>query len=144
MELCFDRDNFIGENKTIWVVDLSDGSRVFQDDNRPGLKVPNAWIRLGKHIKSFNGGLKIINFRLWFRSHKILAAPSSAPGYYFANGIEKQFDSSMDRGYYVTGWLLSDLSKVRCYRWKIPELLIDEIDDRSREKAIIEPFFIWN
>ena len=141
-DLCFCRDEFIHENKTIWVAELSDGRRVFQDDGRPGLETPSAWVRLGNYIKRCEGDVRIVGLYLWFRSHKVVAALDNAPGYYFANGIEKVFDSTVDRGYYVTGWLMKDRSKIRCHRWRTPELLVIETEDRPIEEYMIEPFFI--
>ena len=49
MGVCVTEDDFV-KHKLRWVAGLSDGSRVFQDDDREGETEPVAWKRLKKYI----------------------------------------------------------------------------------------------
>ena len=48
--LCTSIEDPFLEDKTIWVAILKSGRYVYQDDNRPNIKEPIAWKRLGSYI----------------------------------------------------------------------------------------------
>ena len=118
--LCTKPDDFL-EEKAIWIATLSDGTKVYQDDERPGVDEPSAWIRLGHYLGE--SGLGIVGMELRFRSH-IVPLPPDAPGYYFARGIRRDCAvGSKNKHYLVAGVQIGDSILKRWY--KTPELLME-------------------
>jgi len=76
-------DAYVKE-KPIWVATLNDGSKIYQDDDRPGLDEPVAWYRLNTYIHKHN--LRIIRFRIQFCSN-IVWTLDNQDGYYFSKGV---------------------------------------------------------
>jgi hypothetical protein len=116
-QLCTKRDDFIWD-KAVWVVTLSDGTEVWQDDGREGAYEPNAWIRLGRYCAET--GLTIKTMNLKFRSH-VIAIPKS-PFFYFTKGIVGSTGSPINLHFANAGYL-NDEGKLEVTWYKIPELL---------------------
>lgn len=116
--LCTQPDEFL-EEKAIWIVTLSDGTKVYQDDDRPGVDEPSAWIRLGHYLRE--AGLGIVGMELRFRSH-VVPLPSDVPGYYFARGIKRDaIAGSKNQHFLCAGIQIGDTV---VYGWfRTPELL---------------------
>ena len=116
--LCIEDCSFL-EDKTIWVVVLSNGLTVHQDDERSG-KEAVAWKRLARYCKSES--VNIIGMHLKFRSHVIpIESGEHIQGYYFAYGAHKEFDENITKHCYVCGCCKNGLIS---YTWyKTPELL---------------------
>lgn len=114
--LCTKEDDFIRE-KLRWVVTLSDGRTVFQDDGRPGVKPSSAWRRLRRVCQQESLGIE--KMILQFRSHKV-QIPEGYDGYYFvqAAGALVGHDTV---GFYLVGCLSHNIIKVTKY--KVPEIL---------------------
>ena len=129
MNLCIKEDDFVYE-KPRWVAVLSDGTTVYQDDNRPGIEPASAWIRLGSYLKETE--LKIDRFRLQFRSN-VVNLPHKASAYFFCRGALKNSSWSETYELFIVGTLSEGIFELRKY--KIPELVIVEEETRSLEKA---------
>ena len=80
--ICTTEDDFLKE-KTIWIASLSDGTTVFQDDDRSGANPPSAWLRLKDYCEAED--TYINELKIKFRSHTI-SIPRSE-GYHFIKGI---------------------------------------------------------
>lgn len=133
--ICQSIDDYVQDLR--WIVTLSNGTEVFQDDNRPGLEW-NAWTRLYHYLQQ-NPDLTIIGMRLEFRSH-VERLPSHADGYYFSHGMSAVFMSqtwsNFVAGYAKDGVLYKST-------WRVPELCqidYDEIKDLDK----LDHRFIWS
>lgn len=116
--LCIEECDYL-EDKTIWVVNLSNGLTVFQDDERSG-KEPIAWKRLADYCNS--EGVDIVAMYLQFRSNrKIMPEGENIEGYYFAYGAHKEFDERITRMHYVAGTV--DQGRLNTEWYTTPELL---------------------
>ena len=96
--LCLSRDDFIID-KCIWAVDLKDGTKVFQDDDRPGLATASAWKRLGYYVKDFPEN-SISKMRLRFGTH-IVELPSNQPFYFYSKGLIQSFTQSFGLDFHI-------------------------------------------
>ena len=122
-ELCFEYDEWLKQkDKTLWIAETDQGT-VYQDDGRPGTNKP-AWERL------ILSGLKIKSMRIQFRSH-VEHVGEDKDGYYFINSIFYGFGMKKPNNYYICGYLENGI--VKCKKWKVPELIIEEEFDRSIE-----------
>lgn len=120
MAVCNKEDDFILE-KVRWVVTLSNGERIYQDDNRPGEVEPKAWMRLRAYLKENN--LSIVKFELQFCDHIEEAAPPNCDGYYFVQRVEAMAftESNSTIRSYVIGFLKDGVLKV--IYWRVPEII---------------------
>jgi hypothetical protein len=117
-DLCIKECDYL-EDKTIWIVNLSNSLTVFQDDNRSG-KEPVAWKRLSDYCNNEN--VDIVSMLLRFRSNqKILPEDEDVKGYYFAYGAHKEFDEARTRAHYVCGYASGN--NVHCEWYSTPELI---------------------
>lgn len=128
-------DEFL-EDKTIWIVELNNGEIVYQDDDRPGIEPPNAWIRLGHYVKEHN--LRIVNMKINFRSNNFVL-PSDAGGYYFAKGCGRAWGTKKTMQFYIVGVRVGD--SIRCQWLRVPELIPFEYIEKDLKEAV-PPFYI--
>ena len=117
MSLCRSRDSFV-EEKVIWVVDLSSGETIFQDDARDGCDPSSAWLRLSSYVEENN--LQINRMRLRYWDHLVFL-PDNADGYYFSKGASYDSVSGVAGDFYNAGIL--DDEKILINKYTIPELL---------------------
>ncbi len=115
-------------SNTCWIVELSNGETIIQDDDRPGAEPRSAWERLGYYCAMDN--LYIVNMRLKFRSHTEHVG-RDADGFFFCRGIfggiQKTFNS------YLTGTLSEGILEV--VKWQVPELIqVPFIDDKVKQR----------
>lgn len=123
-DLCRVVDEFIF-HQTHWGVELSNGETIYQDDDRPGVSEPSAWIRLKTYCTANH--LHIVNFWLQFRSHRQMIGPSNADGYYFVKSVYAIWGDEETVHAYVVGVLID--GRIRGVRLKLPELMpIEDID----------------
>jgi len=132
--LCLTYDEFI-ENKAIWVVDLKDGIRVFQDDDRPGLDIPSAWKRLGIYAQDHPGN-PIVKMRLRFRSN-IIELPSNQPLYFYSRGLLQAVTQSVGLDFHIVGGL-NDEGSLTLMWYKCPELVVAQQAVRPPEECLPE------
>lgn len=140
MGFCRQEDDYIAE-KIRWVITLSNGETIYQDDDRPGEKEPKTWLRLKEYVNKKN--LDITSFKIQFCSHIEEAAPPYADGYYFTQKVDAvAFGGMFNRtyNYYIVGHLLND--KIHTTHWMIPEIIKTGHDIREPEKN--DPRFILN
>jgi len=124
--LCTKYCDFL-DDKSIWIVDLSNGITVYQDDDRSG-KEKVAWKRLRKYCDSEN--VDIINMRLKFRSHTVpIDSGDDIDGYYFAYGAHKEFDEEITRQHYVCGFCQQGI--INCCWYSTPELIVTRESKRK-------------
>jgi hypothetical protein len=135
--LCLVCDDFI-EDKTMWVVDLQDGTKIFQDDNRPGLTTPSAWKRLGYYMQDFPENT-IAKMRLRFGTH-VVELPSGHPFYFYSRGLLQAITQTHGLDFHIVGWP-NDSGSITCVWYKVPELVVTqevtrEISECSPEQLI--------
>lgn len=115
--VCKEEDEFIFE-QVHWIAHLSNGEKIFQDDGRPGMDPPQAWLRLKDYCRQQM--LSVVNLTLRFRSHFETPLPADAPGYYFINKIVA-IQGGPTIGFYLIGHV--EDNQIRLQHWKIPELM---------------------
>ena len=89
--LCVVKDGFFHEVEKYlphWIVELDDGTMVYQDDERPNVWHHSAWYRLRDYIHHTEH--QIVKMHLRFRSHWE-SLPANKDGYFFCK---------VARGYY--------------------------------------------
>ena len=142
--VCTSYDDFLQDkDQAVWYVTLSDGSSVFQDDDRPGFE-PIAWLRLKNHCEI--NKLNITGIFVKFRSH-VEFSGSSDEGYFFRRKALGGWGMEKTDQYYVIGTIKDGV--IHCKHWKIPEVICDEEDDRDAfdEDAVkfkYEDVIIWS
>lgn len=104
-----------------WVVELDNGEVIYQDDFRPGLEQPSAWIRLGDYVRENN--LKIVGMEFQFRSHKVVLE-RDAEGYYFAKGALGFAGASETYHHFVAGVMKEGIIYKQWFQ--VPELEITQ------------------
>ena len=133
VKVCVEPDIYLGQycdKNCIWIVELSNGQTVFQDDSRPDVYPESAWIRLKQYCKNEN--VYIDSMRLQFRSNEIDIG-SGADGYYFCKGVSAFMTTNITNHLYIAGILDNDV--VRVSRWKVPELIKEGTELRNPDLA---------
>jgi hypothetical protein len=126
-DLCLVCDEFI-ENKTMWIVDLKDETKIFQDDDRPGLHTPSAWKRLGYYMHDFPENT-IARMRLRFGTH-VVELPGGKPFYFYSRGLMQAITQTHGLNFHIVGWP-NDSGSVTCTWYKVPELVVASQADRA-------------
>jgi len=139
--VCFSIDNFLtDQDKSGWFVDLSDGTRVYCDDNRPGLAEPIAWKRLRTYL--YDNNLYIKQLFIRFRT-EVRSIGSSDVGYMFRKGMMADVASGANFHRFVLG-LINEDYKIKTQTWTVPELDHFSSEDDTREIKGHEDSIIWN
>lgn len=115
-------DDFI-EDKPIWVATLSNGQRVYQDDDRNGSGP--AWLRLKNLCEHFN--LKITHIHLRLRSHWEMI-PENKDGYAFRKCAGCEWGGQTQHFYHL-GYL--DGSTFKVQKWSVPEFILISEEERN-------------
>jgi hypothetical protein len=141
--LCTVEDDFTNQKRLSearWLVQLSDDRVVIQDDYRPGVNPPQTWLRLAAHLEK-NPGLTIRRMWLQFRSNNIKnILTEDADAYFFANSVLGIFSAKKTLSFMLVGCLHNN--KLMVQRWKVPELLFMDIEERDPAQA--GECLIWN
>lgn len=137
IEVCTSEDDFTRERwltHVRWVVLLSNGEQVIQDDGRPGPLRESAWIRLGKYVQE--RGLKIQQMSISFRNEPPIRLPDQAEGYFFRTSVGGLLTSELTFEFYLVGYLRNE--KVMVQRFKVPELILvqNEVRNPSDEETV--------
>ena len=122
--------NQYADSNPIWIATLSDGSTVYQDDDRPGEEPSSAWERLGLHCK--NNNLHITGMKIKNRSH-VEVVGEGGDGYYFCKCAGKFMFGDKTNHSFIIGVLENGALKVR--RWSLPEIIPDELENRNPAEA---------
>jgi hypothetical protein len=125
-DLCRSVDEFVF-HQPHWEVELSNGEIIYQDDNRPGVAEPSAWVRLKNYCTANH--LHITQFWLQFRSNRIVIGPANADGYYFVKSVFAIWGDNETIHAYVVGVLMD--GKIQGARFKVPEFTLMEHIDRE-------------
>jgi hypothetical protein len=133
MQVCTKEDGYIYELfefTTRWVVTLSNGERVFQDDNRPGIEQPSAWIRLGQYVQA--NKLSITDMKIQFRSTIIPVNDGPVDGFFFSKSVlgSPGMDKTLD--FYIAGTLKNGILTTKSYQ-------IPEFDPTHAEMELRDP-----
>lgn len=125
----FSIDDFIiDKDKTIWIASLSDGSVVYQDDDRPGLE-PIAWFRLKKYVYEKN--LDIVGLKIKFRSHtENILENNKYDGVFFKRGA-MAFPGQKTQHLYILGAVVNGI--IMSETWRVPEIILEEKENRILE-----------
>ena len=130
--LSFTEDGYIldkFEQEVRWIAKLSDGRRVFQDDDRPGLEEISAWLRLKAYID--NNELNIDNITLQFRSHMVSVNNEPVDGFFFRKAALGVWGSDRSFNLYNFGTLKNN--KLYVTKWYVPELEVYGTEEREIE-----------
>lgn len=111
-----------------WVVVLSNGQRVFQDDERPGQHPHSAWERL--YYYCLHNDLYIVDMYIQFRSH-VESMPSNCDGYFFSKAVLSGMLEGKTKQLFLIGTLNGQTLSINT--WQLPELLITETEERNPE-----------
>lgn len=133
--ICTDYDQWLkDQDRTIWIVELKHeigqgDCTVYQDDGRPGIDEPNAWIRLRNCLKQ-DDEFCIERLAVQFRDHREYLPIDKHPycgvnrtgGVYFAKGVVADMFNPHPSNYYVLGVVEED--RVHKYWYRIPEVIL--------------------
>ena len=115
-------------DKCIWIVDLVDGTRIFQDDDRAFTHTPSAWKRLGYYVDD-NPNNKIAKMRLRFGTNIVELLPDR-PTYFYSRGLLQAATQTHGLDFHIIGWPVSD-DEVLLTWYKTPELVVTEYRRRK-------------
>lgn len=140
--ICTEYDSFLKQkDKTVWIVELEHeigqgDCIVYQDDDRPGLDEPKAWLRLKQFLKE-DLEFAVKRYGVMFRDH-IEWLPIEYPyafdipnrgGIYFSYGFSGDMFDAHTANYYVLGVVEGD--NIHKYWYRVPELILyDETWDK--------------
>lgn len=126
MEVCTIDDDYV-RDRVRWVVELSNGQTVYEDDNRPGIAESSAWKRLKAYCK--DQGVYIVHMWLQFRSNRISVEPSHAKGYFFVKSVFGVWGDVNTYHAYIAGTLVD--GQIKATKWTVPELTFLENQTRD-------------
>ena len=123
--ICTTPDNFLDE-KTIWVATLSNGTRVFLDDDRENSNPSSAWLRLREFVERRD--LSIQNLKIKFRDH-VVELPA-AEQYHFSKAVGCMV-GCQEEFFYIIGVINNGRFERQWY--KIPEIIVTRQSDVRSE-----------
>lgn len=136
MQVCTSLDKWMEDtwvHSTRWVVELSNGETVWQDDGRPGIE-DSAWIRLKNYCEYH--GLSIKNLRLQFRNN-MPDVLYQGGDFFFSKLVRAHFISNKgmadNKYFYLIG--VTDGDTVKIDKWLIPALVMQETLERNRSEC---------
>lgn len=103
----------------IWTAVLSDGTVVYQDDDRPDYEESSAWLRLKQYVAENN--LSVVNLGVKFRTNQIWLEPNKE-GYFFCKVAGANWDGGPTYHFYNIGFIEDNVAHIKQYR--LPELTI--------------------
>lgn len=145
--ICTVYDSYLQDiDRTVWIAELSDGTKVYGDDYRYGEK-DLAFKRLKSYLTE--SGLRIQKIYLKFRSHVELCQErnENTVGWYFGRGIGCWMGQE-NIHYMITGQVQEEPSiefqrNCHCKKWRVPEVILDEEDTRDPEKFPENIIYDW-
>lgn len=118
------------ESEALWYVELSNGQRFVQDDNRPGSNPPSAWLRLRNYLETNH--LSIQKFYIGFRDNILYdILPHNAEGYFFRKNLATIMGERQILSFYIIGYLQDN--RVFTQKVKVPEMIVTETSERNPE-----------
>lgn len=137
--LSFEEDHWLSEKKMFeprWIVGLTNGQTVFQDDARDGSEPSSAWLRLGEYCKRENVGISFM--RLQFRTICVDVGRDADAFFFCKSFLGGSGGDSFD--YYVAGTVKNGI--LTTMKLELPSLV--EIKKEVRDIEISKDFLIWN
>lgn len=131
-------DSFIDDkDKTYWKAKLSDGTVVYEDDDRPEYAQKSAWLRLKEYCTINN--LFVQDMWIVFRSHTEYCGHSDI-GFFFTKGALGS-PATRTEYRYICGPIIED--RIHTKVWRVPEVIEVESEIRpiegNEEKIICLP-----
>ena len=114
------------DSNPIWIVKLSNGETVYQDDGRPDVEPESAWLRLKQYCEDNN--LHITNMKLKNRSNQVDLG-SDHDGYFFCKVAGSFMFSGGTNHSFKIGYLNDGRLRVR--KWILPAILPEAFEDRD-------------
>ena len=122
MSVCTEWDTYMNDFRlktAVWFAELSNGEKVFQDDDRPGTNPPSAWIRLVNYCR--DNDLHVTN--LYFSNGDGLIHPFESEdgleGVYFSKGISGDMFSAETTHSYIFGNINGN--ELRIKKYSVPD-----------------------
>ena len=129
--LCCEYDDFL-DTRAMWIAELSNGFKVFQDDDRKGVAIPSAWIRLGHYLQDFRS-VKIQRMLMRFGTHTVLAGEDQ-PYWFFSRSLLQSTSQTFGLHFNILGWP-EDGHELMCTWYKLPELVVMQREPRPLKKC---------
>lgn len=132
--ICTTPDDYINEryeSEPRWIVRLSNGQTVYQDDDRPGLYKPSAWLRLRDFLQE-NPEISIIGMTIGFRDN-IVNVGDNADGYFFVKSVMGTPSDNRTIGMWVVGTYQN--GELFTKRYIVPEMILVEEETRDPIKS---------
>lgn len=143
-QVCTQEDDFLRErwlSEVRWVVNLSNGEQVIQDDGRPGCEPASAWLRLGEYVREHR--LRIEAMWIQFRHEPPIRMPIGAAGYFFRKSQGALLNTDINFFFYLVGYLQDEQVVVK--RFQVPELIELETELRNPlDTELVGPSLIRN
>ena len=115
------------ESKSRWHIILSDGTEVFQDDERAGRP---SWLDLSDFLTE-NPSLTIRSMYFGFRDNTV-QLPDNADGYFFRYGLLSSW-GGFEKHSYLVGYLQDGVLTV--LKYELPEMTYLGTETRDMESA---------
>lgn len=132
--LCTQPDSYINdryESEPRWIIRLSNGDMVYQDDDRPGIYPNSAWIRLRNFLQE-NPEIFIVGMTIGFRDN-IVNVGDNAEGYFFVKSAFGTPSDTRTIGMWVVGTYNDN--QLHTKRYIVPEMVLVEEEIRDPIKA---------
>lgn len=139
MSICTVWDDFMQERRelqTLWSTELTDGTWVYQDDDRPGVYPESAWKRLKQYCELNNLGIKFM--RISFRKN-VQDIGRDAEAFFFCKSVLGWYGSGKNYNYYIVGTINDGILTTK--KWEVPPLLMKE--EEIRDIGKYEECLIW-
>ena len=114
------------DSNPIWMVTLSNGESVYQDDNRPNIYPESAWIRLKIYCEE--NDLYITDMKIRNKGN-VKSIESNCDGYFFCKGAGAFLFGDETVHSFIIGTLNGDTLQVR--KWRLPELVPETVELRD-------------
>ena len=118
------------DSNPIWMVTLSNGEVVYQDDNRPDVYPESAWKRLKNYCKE--NDLHITEMKIRNKGN-VKSVESNCDGYFFSKGAGAFLFGDETLHSFIIGTLKDNILHVR--KWRLPELISEQNEQRDPNKS---------
>ena len=118
--------NVYGDNNPMWIVELSNGETVYQDDDRPGIEPPSAWKRLKIYCDAHD--VHVVKMNVKNRSHMENVGEGD-DGYFFCKSAGAFLFGDETIHSFVVGKLKD--GKLFTRKWRMPEVIPEGVEKRN-------------
>lgn len=128
------------KDETVWITELSDGTRVYSDDGRYG-ETDKAWLRLKSFLNQEGENRQIERIFIKFRSHieLVVERTKNTIGWFFSRAAEA-YVGQPTYLFMIFGTVENKICKT--VKWRIPEIHKGEEDER--DPSNYEENIIWD